>query len=61
MFLGHEDAEEHNFLNMGRKMNDDDGGQAVHIKGGAATFQAPPTQRKLSLPPPFVQDHSRPL
>ena len=24
MFLGHEDAEEHNFLNMGRKMNDDD-------------------------------------
>ena len=27
MFLGHEDAEEHDFLNMGRKMNDDDDGE----------------------------------
>ena len=25
MFLGHKNAGKHNFLNMGRRMNDDDG------------------------------------
>ena len=36
MFLGHENAGKHNFLNMGRRINDDDDGEEEYwrVRGG---------------------------